>query len=87
MQVDVAFQYNRTGEPYTGGHRQLASALPGKRVDGTGKRFGTKMSPVADSSEIAQNDFVIGKRGSLYARHFERQIRIKRFVFILGRLA
>ena len=61
MQVDVAFQHDRACKPYAGRHRKPASALLRERVDGAGKRFGTKLCTVAHRPEIAQIDFVIGK--------------------------
>ena len=74
MQVDIAFQHNRTSEPHATRHQQTATALGGQRVDSLGKGFGAELHTITDAPAVFHADSIVREHRSLNLGHGERQV-------------
>ena len=82
MQVDVALQGDRTGEPDSLRHDELAAAFLGKGIDGFLECIGAEGRTVADGTEVLQVDLIAWELWSSHFLHLEREILIERIIVV-----
>lgn len=86
VKVDIAQQFNRSGQPQSGRNDHAASAflvyLTDRLVDGVG----VQGDAVGFGTEIQDVDLVIGERRLLHTFHFKRKTGIDTFVNECSRL-
>ena len=71
MEIDVALELNRTGQPLPGGHQHRAAPGRSARVDGRVDRLPVVCGAVANRAEISDVEDRIGKRWPRQLGHFE----------------
>lgn len=76
MQVNVASECDRAGEPDTGGYIQVAAALLCESVDGPCECFGVQGHSVTYGSEVGKAYPAVGNLGAGYAGHLEGEVII-----------
>ena len=77
MQVDVALQGDRTGEPDTLRYDELATAFLSQGIDGFPECVGAEGRTVTDGTEVLQIDLIAWELWSSYFLHLEREILIE----------
>ena len=74
VQVDVAFQADRAGQPDARRHDKPAAAPFGQGTDGRGECLRGRGDAVTDGTEIRQEDAALRDGGQADFRHVERQV-------------
>ena len=83
MQVDVAFQCDRTCKPYTLWNNQFTTAFLVQCINRFLESISTKRRTIADSSEILEVNLVGRELRACYLLHLEWKILVK-LVIIVG---
>lgn len=83
MQVDVAFQRDRTCKPYTLWNDQFTAAFLVQCINRFLESISTERRTIADSSEILEVNLVGRELRACYLLHLEWKILVK-LVIIVG---
>ena len=80
MEVDVALQRDRSGEPNALWHDELAATFLRQGIDGLAEGIGTEGGTIAHGTEVLQVDLVVRELRASHLLHLEGKILVKSII-------
>ena len=77
MEVDVALQRDRSGEPNALWHDELAATFLRQGIDGLAEGIGTEGRTIAHGTEVLQVDLVVRELRASHLLHLEGKILVE----------